>query len=264
MKEVFVLGSGASISELTEEEKAHINQAEVRIAVNKFAAFYKKAGIVPTHVFFVDVHSPSATDMLQHIFDLCVEDGLADMRFVVNSKVKDRIFVNKNLAYYFHKYHPKSVYKHHPYYWTQRQFAMDFVTLYKFLEGGEWAVDLQQKLFHFRSSLSSVFNYVGVCFPGTVIKLVGVDLNGKDYFFEDDLRALSFSTSDWTTTHTKREEKHFTVQDYQGTNFLDKFPYMLEELSKTNNTLLCCGASSLLVEKELVEYQPILGAPGLV
>lgn len=257
-KEVFVLGSGASINRLTKEEKTYINQAEVRIAMNKFTAFYKKAGIIPSHVFFVDAHSPSATKMLQQIFDLCHEDGLVDMHFIANVKVKNQVFQNKSLSYYFHKYHPISLHRHHPYYLIKSPFTIEYIDLYQYLEGGTWAKSIKEKLFHFRSSLTTVLNYVAIHYPGYTIKLVGVDLNSKNYFFEEELDELDFSASDWTTQYTKKEDKHFTVQNFQGTNLLDKMTFMVEELKKTGNELVCCTKSSLLVEENYLDYQSIV------
>ena len=257
-KEVFILGSGASINDLTEEEKAHINQAPVRIALNKFTAFYKKAGILPSHVFFIDIHSPSSTNMLQYIFDLCHEDGLGDMVFIANKEVQNRVFQKKGLLYYVAKYHPISLHRHHAYYLIQRPFHIDFIDFYHYLEGGSWAKSRKEKLYHFRSSLTTVLNYVSILYPGWTIKLLGVDLNSKAYFFEEELKKLDFSASDWTTQHTKKENKHFTVQTFQGTNLLDKIPYVVEELAKTDNNIYCCSRESLLVQDELIEYQGII------
>ena len=257
-KEVFILGSGGSINELTEEEKNYINQAPVRIALNKFMAFYKKAGIIPSHVFFIDAHSPSSTNMLQYIFDLCHEDDLGDIIFIANAAVRNRVFRHKGLLYYVAKYHPIQFHKHHAYYLIKRPFKIDFIKMYNYLEGGKWAESLNEPLFHFRSSLSTVLNYASIKYPGYTIKLVGTDLNSKDYFFEQELKNLSFSSTDWTTQHTKKADKHFTVQNFKGTNFLDKIPFMKEELEKTANPIYCCSPQSLLVLDDYIEYREII------
>ncbi|HLT42694.1 MAG TPA: hypothetical protein VKZ95_08325, partial [Sphingobacteriaceae bacterium] len=84
-KTVVILGSGLSINNLTEEQKQHINQCEVRIAINKFAAFYKIAGIVPTHVYFLDSFSKASINFLRYIFDVIRKDKLKNITFLLST-----------------------------------------------------------------------------------------------------------------------------------------------------------------------------------
>ncbi len=90
---VIILGSGTSILCLTDEEKAYINKCKTVIAVNKYMAFYKMIGILPTHVYFVDRHENSLK-FLQYIFHVCNDDNLKDLNFILHKRVKVRFYRN--------------------------------------------------------------------------------------------------------------------------------------------------------------------------
>ena len=260
-KELFLLGSGESINRLTAEERAYIDACPVKIAQNKFTAFYKKAGIVPTHVFFIDYFSYTSIDVFQYILDLCVEDGLLDMKFVVNEGMRKFFFRRKGLFYSLLKHNPLSIYKgfpYRPYYHLKHPFDFTFLKMTDFLLDGPWASSLDQDIFHFRSSLTTLLNYISIVFPNYSIKMVGTDLNSKGYFFEEEYKALNLESEDWTSTHTQKNKVHFTAVNFKGTNMLDKFPFMVEELNKTGNPIFSCNPESLLVEKGLVPVKGVM------
>ena len=83
IEKVIVLGSGSSIKELSKHEVEYINKCKTVIAINKFAAFYKLSGIIPTHIYFHDFF------------------GLEMFKFLV-SRLKNKEF--KNLKIYTNKY----------------------------------------------------------------------------------------------------------------------------------------------------------------
>lgn len=259
--EVFVLGSGQSISQLTQAEIDYINRAECRLAINKFMAFYRLAGIRPTHVFFVDRHDDSLL-FLQHIFDLCIRDGLADITFVLDARYRGRLASSRLL--YFAKRaafglvlgllnrSDKTVF------YVPRDCQFHFITRPLSLEGGEWATSLEQPLFHYRGSLSTALNYVSICFPDRVVKLVGVDFNSSDYFFQEQLEELELPWEDWTTPIVEEEGRHFSAIAYKGTTIFDRFDYIVEQLERTGNPIYNCNRESLLVEKGFTSYAPVM------
>lgn len=276
--EVFVLGSGTSISQLTDSEIQHINQAKCRLAINKFMAFYKEAKILPTHVYFVDKHE-QCNRFLQHIFDVCIADGLKDVTFVVNKELEKNItFYNayKAISPFLEavSFRQKRTLRQRlgivyrllrgryqkTMYLVPRHCCFEFVNVdqSKWLEGGSWATNLQEPLFHFRTSLTSALNYISIVYPNTVIKFVGVDLNCGEYFFQKEIDALTFTWQDWTTQIVKEAGQHFAVQEYKGRTLFDKFDFVCESLGNSGNELVSCNPNSLLVEKGFMPYRPVM------
>ena len=88
-----VLGCGRSILDLTKEEIDFVNHCNVVIAMNKYMAFYKRIGIIPTHVYFVDDHENSRR-FLEYIFNVCKEDGLEGLTFIVNKSLKTVLYTS--------------------------------------------------------------------------------------------------------------------------------------------------------------------------
>ena len=86
---VLVLGSGKSILDFTPIEQELLGECDVRLAINKFSAFYEKAGIMPTHVYFEDIHDLSSILMLKYIFKLFRKEKIT---FIVSEAYKKKTF----------------------------------------------------------------------------------------------------------------------------------------------------------------------------
>src|SRR5690606_952628 len=101
----------------------------------------------------------------------------------------------------------------------------------------------EQPLFHYRGSFTSVLNYVSLNYAGYSILLVGVDFDSPEYFFQKEMEALTFETSDRTTDIIKKEQKHFSIIDENGTKMDDLMPYVLECLETTKNPMFSLNES---------------------
>ena len=262
-----VLGCGKSILDLTKEEIDHVNHCKVVIAMNKYMAFYKKIGIIPTHVYFVDNHENSRR-FLEYIFDVCEKDNLNGLTFIVNEALRNLLYSSKfallrllfrnsfsdfvksiRLICVRHFFLNRRHYIHSPSY-----SHFQFIATTDWLHGGAWAETLQEKLFHYRGSLTSILNYCTIIAPTKDIFLLGNDFNGSEYFFEEELKSFPFDWTDWTSSLTKKENKHFSFIEHQGTKMQDCFPFILSELDKRNTKLYCVNKKSLLVEECGVTY----------
>lgn len=272
---VIVLGSGESILELSEQEKDLINRCKMVISVNKFMAFYKEAGIIPTHVYFVDRHNNSLL-FLRHILEMCKRDGLRGLTFIFHRSMKLRVYQSKlrkiiNQSLLFIYYGLRFLRR-----W-RREFLVEMVDTrkalniknnnayeYQFIrdtlstEGEVWQKSLRKKLFHFRGSLSAVLNYVSIISPETAIYLVGTDFYGPNYFFEKELEELEFEWKDWTYSIVKEGKRHISFQDYKGLKMTDKFPFIMESLEGTGNPLYCVNPNSLLVKEAGVPFKVLI------
>ena len=262
--DVIVLGSGLSILELTEQEIQYINRCKVVIAFNKFMIFYKKSKIIPTHVYFLDFHDNNL-QILKHLLNVCKEDNLDNLTFILHNRVKDMIFPHytKRLNILFKDFDLKKVFKGQFISYLRelkdivlfkaatgpKKAEYLFTSFNDWLQGGEWAKTIAQSLYHYRGSLSSVLNYVTIIAPGKTVYLVGTDFNSSRYFFDKELNDLPFTTRDWTSDIIKEHNKHFSVIEYQGTTIFDKIPYILYEMKQHGNQLFCINNKSEMVLK---------------
>jgi hypothetical protein len=259
-KDVIVLGSGMSILELSQQEINYINSCEVIIAVNKFMAFYQKSKIVPTHIYYVDAYQRSVQIFLQHIFNICRKNKLKGLTFILNKNISRYSTSNVYLYLYLKYLNLKNVYRKIRYgsinsFLLPKNCYCDFITHQDWLKyDNTWATSLNEPLFHYRGSLSTVLNYISIKYPNRSIRLVGVDFNSPQYFFQQELEELELDWQDWTTPIVKEKGMHFSAVNYQGTTIFDKFGFILEQLSASGNSVYSCNSKSLLVEKGLVQY----------
>lgn len=287
---VLVLGSGKSILNLTQEEKKFLNSCDVKIGINKYAAFHKIPGISPTHVYFHDDYSYESIIFLKHIFKTLIKDKLTETTFIVSPNYKGHFSTNliqfflkkaqivianftekilmklcrlliKPISKDFFNYLKITISKKMISADIQRLSILPKKSKVEYVEiqdwksrNNKWANDLKQKLYHYRGSFTSVLNYIAIEYPNRNILLAGVDFNSPEYFFEENLRKLNFDTSDWTTQIVKENKKHFSIINFEGTKMDDEFPFIINELEKTNNKMYSLSSQSYLVEQNFVDY----------
>ncbi len=273
IEDIIILGSGSSISELNKEQLDYINRCKVVIAMNKFMAFYKEAKILPTHIYFVDRHENSL-NFLKYIFQVCKDDNVENLTFILHKDLKYRIYNNVlklfvDFLFYFaynvkllllqpEKKNFKELFTSAFYFKVKTNYKYHFITVNKWLEGGAWSNKLSQELFHFRGSLTTVLNYISICFPKRKVVLVGNDFNGSEYFFQKELNALDIEWQDYTTAIVQESGIHFSFLDFKGKKITDCFPFILNNLAQSGNKLICINKDSLLVSEANVSYEPLL------
>ena len=286
---ILVLGSGKSILNFTTKDHELLDECIVKIAINKFSAFYEKAGIMPTHVYFEDIHDVSSVLMLKHIFKLFRKNKNKNITFIVSEIYKKQLFeryasfvfvkigsqlkthinlflvklaritlkiVNVNLFNKFVFFLAKHLKTREEllYNLVPKESILQFIKI-KHCYNGEnyWASSLKDPLYHFKGSFSSVLNYISICFPNKTILLAGVDFDSSDYFFEDELDRLDFKTKDWTYDLSKKHNKHYSIIQTDGEKIDDALPFMFEKLRLTNNKIYSLNENSYLVKKGFVE-----------
>ena len=283
INKVVVLGAGMSINDLTPAEKAYINRCRVVIAVNKFMAFYKKSWLMPTHVYFEDIHSNNLR-FLQYVFDVCRKDGLKGIEFILNERLYGHLTCKAEKRSAARKVAAQL-------YWLTRRFVrvptlrhakdipsyvknfmrpvlrtlrvpegskFTFIRITNWETGGAWGRDFLQPLYHFRGSLTSVLNYISIKYPDRDVLLVGNDFYGSEYFFQQELDALDFDWTDFTTSIIKESGKHFSATQHQGTTMFDKFGEVMENMASTGNRVFVCNEKSLIHTEANVPYTLII------
>jgi hypothetical protein len=238
VKEIIVLGSGPSILQLTSDEINYINSCEVKIAINKFMAFYEKSFIIPNNIYYVDDYEPSVVLMLDYIFNKCIENNLKKLNFIINKSHQEKL----NLEQF-----------------KDNHYTFEFITHQDWLNQDQiWSNNLEDPLFHYRGSLTTVLNYISIKYPNRDIKLVGVDLYSDQYFFQEQLEGLDFDYRDWTSDIVKKEKLHFSAVNHQNTTIYDKFDFILDNLLKSNNNIYICSSKSLLLHNTKIQYKKLL------
>lgn len=271
--DVIVLGSGKSISNLSNAEIDYINRCKTVIALNKFMIGYKMAGILPTHIFFLDCHENSLK-ILNYIFGICIRDNLDGLTFVVASQMSELTYKTWQewLKWWFKKNldNTKQLFKRQKVSTLLSDLLGSF-TLYRvpqksdfvftshnhWLLGGEWATDISMPLYHYRGSLTSVLNYASIISPGRDIYLVGNDFNSSEYFFQKELQKLPFQWEDSTAQIVREKNKHFSVIEYEGKTIFDKLPFIVQKLKDNGNDIFCVNPDSLLVTSGNIPYKEL-------
>jgi hypothetical protein len=256
-----ILGSGESINQLTSQELDLINSQPVRIGLNKFSAYFRKAQISPTHVYFTDIFSEASRNYLNLIFKRLTAHNLKPT-YILNKKVRYRATKSRfmyqilTLIYAF----PNLFFNH-----FKTILHLPNTGKFEFIgyqtwnnPNNTWSSTLSQDLYHFKGSLSTVFNYCAINFPQLDILLVGVDFNGSKYFFQEELDQEEFVTSDRTTSITRSENKHFSLIPTEGgLTLMDRIPYILDKLSDQNITVYSVNGTSRFVKEGFIDvYNP--------
>jgi hypothetical protein len=225
-------------------------------------AFYKKTGILPTHVYFVDTFSEASNNFLRYIFEICRTDKLENLVFILSKKIRRKDLVANPLLYKIKGLYRKARYG----YDINKQNAFlvpnnckfELIAREHWLAGEHWATSVDDVFFHYRGSLTTVLNYVAVSFPEHIIKLVGVDFNSPGYFFQEELKSLDFKWQDYTTPITTKAGMHFSAIPHEGTTMFDRFNFIVDKLSSNGNTLYSVNPNSLLVLKSFVQHSPLI------
>ena len=271
---VVVLGSGLSINNLTDQERKLLDSCKVKIAINKFAAFYNKAGIVPTHIYYTDDYYESSRNFFEYMVQYLRKDKLANLTFIVSKRMFPML-AQTRFQYILKKIREKKI--HLSEVWdiyfskakknTNKDLLLERINILQLPpksklqiveirsyidKGTAWAKSLKEPLYHFKGSLSTVLNYISIFYPNKKVLLVGVDFNTADYFFEKELNNLNFNTKDWTYNLRKKENKHYSIIMTDGVKMDDEIPFMIEQLYKRNIQLFSVNKDSYLVKEGFV------------
>lgn len=276
---VIILGSGESILNLSKDEINYINNCEYVIAVNKFSAFYKKAQITPTHIYFHDLFG---INILFYIIEIFKNDNFKSIVLFTNPYVKNILYSKKITLPYkviidlfryrflslikillkfginceIHKY---KLFRRFKYIRIPETYNIIQLKLSKWnSETNSWGKSLEDTLYHYRGSLTTVLNIASIIAPNREICLVGNDFIGDKYFYEDELDKLGIPWKDFTYEIVKKNKTHFSFQKQNGKSMDNKIPYILKKLKETNNYLTCNNKSSLLVTISGVPYKKLL------
>ena len=254
-KVCFILGCGGSLLNLTEEEIEYVNNSECVLAFNKYMIFHEMVGIKPTHYLLGDT-GVKADLMFNKTLRKCINFYEKPIQFILDKSYKNRfkhyksdenrviksICGEKFSESKFSKIVDEAIY----------------IERTDWLKGGDWADSLQDKIFHFRGSLSGAINICNILHPSYDIKLLGVDLNNHAYFFQKTIEAHPEKWGVFLNRLTPESKEHETIINFKGVaGIQDMFPFIMECLSQNGSHLYCCNPESYLVKQNIVPYSPI-------
>jgi hypothetical protein len=280
LDKIVILGSGRSFLDLSENELKYIRRCKIRIGLNKYLAFYRKLNIIPTHVYLVDVHG-NCLGWIEHFLNICNQDKLANINFIFDNSLENKFFKNKFSFYYrsikniiFDKTLKISkgeaillklkklvrvILERQKYlgYFLKipDNCKVEFVNRTGFLDAKIWASSFKQELFHYRTSFTSLLNYITIKYPKKHILLVATDFNSGKYFFQDELETMKIDWKDFTSDLSEKNQSHYSIQDYQNSNLLDKMAYIISKVHESGNEITCLNSNSILVTKGFVQFQ---------
>jgi len=256
--ECFIIGSGSSLLNLTDDEKMYLNNHPNTMGMNKYLIFHDLLNIVPKYMFLGDYHFPA-----HKVFKETIEvakNRYPDIKFYVD-RYYYNIFVNQlsNILFnlkerlillikYFYFAELTIKYENLLYFKAQRKYLNRFF----------WGKSLEDELFFHKGSLTTAINLANILFPGCNIKLIGVDLNNPYYFFEQILEKRKDLFDPITHIKSRETGKFFPVIRTNAGSIVDYIPDIVNELKSQNINLYCCNKESLLIEENLCEYSPII------
>lgn len=273
MNRVFILGSGKSILSLSTKEIDIINSSNNIIAMNKYMAFYELSDIRPNAIYFHDIYG---VNVFSYIVQKCNKQQLSNITWFLHPYLsmflytkKKQLCMNILKDFYYRlmalikiilklnrncRLHRYVLFRKFHYFKIPSTHRIINVEIGDWLKGGKWADSFNDKLFHFRGSLTTCINVASIISPNSDIILVGNDFNGSEYFYEEELKRSGLIFEDYTTKIVKNAGVHYSFIKVKGTSMEEKFPFIQKELSKRGCHLYCTNPNSLLVTKAGVKY----------
>jgi hypothetical protein len=255
----YILGSSDTLLELTGAERELLNASPYTLAMNKFYLFRDKVGIEPTDLVLLDFHYPT-----HRVVDALLESmaGVAEPPTCYLDRYYERLLYKPYLHPHFNLNQRLHLLRHHGYIPSlfKRQPAnLRFVNhLFAWYGDFRWANSLEDPLYWLHGSLVCAINLAYLIYPVRHISLVGVELNRSGHFFDEEL-ALRPDLQDRHYRSKWEQSLHVTATaEKDGKTLLDGIGWECEELRQRGVTLSSASGRSLLVEKGVLDYRPLL------
>jgi hypothetical protein len=254
----FILGSGASLNDLTPQEREYLNGHSCTLAFNKYLLFWDEVGIIPTDFFLTDRHFPA------HI--------------VLARSIQISRQLQKPISFYLDRFYakycstqPRQIIdglRHRLIIWKKYRFWIPFritgtqVNYFQNILANDrsfrWATTLSEPLYFYRGSLSSVINLATIIYPECDIKLLGVDLNSNEYFYGDRIKKYPELLDRFYFLGNKAGKHPTIIGEGSASSILNVMPKIVNHLRSLGIDLTCCNPKSLLVTEGVCSYLPVL------
>ncbi len=274
-EQVYILGSGPSLLDLSAVEREHLNAHPATIAINKYLMYWEVVGVIPRAMFAADYGSGIAKVVAVETLKL-MRQLEQPITYYLNQRLIDQLRINP--------LSPRSWVRGWRY---RRRFAraengyqipllLDFSQTRPIraerreLDDFQWAETLEQPLWHYHGSLTAAINLAAILYPHADIVLLGVDMMGYQAFYELEARqpappryaayarhALVKNTEHHVRSRT--ENVHVTAVREDGKPGVQAaIPLIRARLQAEGRDLYSGTRASLLVTEGYCDYVPIL------
>jgi hypothetical protein len=225
-KNIVIFGSSASINQITEQEKASLNDCKI-IFMNKNLIFWKIINIWPDYFFLAD--TPIKSKAAKQIF----VDTIKTLNLTQNDApiflVEEfyKLGIPKNLKKICFQYNKSS--------------------------NLDWAQNLNETMFGFHGSLTTLLNLITVLNLGKRIMLVGFDMNDRKYFFDKDSNFNKYKDDSFTFDGNL----HPNAEKINGKNIFTHWNLINKNLFSKKFEIYCNNPKSLFVKENKLKYMSI-------
>ena len=259
----YIFGSGPSILELTGSEKEYLNQHDHTLAMNRYLMYWEMVGVVPKVSVLPDTMFPSHVVLVETV------------RKAKQLRSPVTLYLHERLRAFF-GWSPKDVawglrrrlrlWRRFRYWVPLYLHPPPVVFFSQFMDDGtsfRWGQCLGEPLYWYRGSLSTAINLATIIFPGTNVKLIGVDLDSFDPFYraqqeQHPVLRRWMVKSEHGVRAQRLNLQTTVVPTASGTPGIQAMiPRIREELQRSGHELYCCNPNSLLIKEGLCPYAPI-------
>ncbi len=245
--QTYILGSGKSMLSLSTKQVEMINNSELIISLNKFLLFYEKIGIIPTcHLQLDSIDVASLYVFLKTLNKLASDSNFDYLE----------LFCNRSMAKMAKKYISKqriNIVNYDPTLWDKTDFFNQ-----------NWSESLDNSIFHFRGSLTSAINLATILKPGNLIRLIGVDMDSNEYFFQNEYE-LDKRLHDWTYQIMKEKGQHSSIiktEKFNDSSQEDCFAWILEQVRKRGGDIVSSTPGAYYEKIGIIDYLPVVECKG--
>jgi hypothetical protein len=230
--------------------------------MNKYFLFWDKIGIFPTHFFLAD-HALSypCFKVFQETYKI-IKKSEKETYYLLDDSY--RLAFNKKGLKNFRAYGKmiSEYLKHKDLFdpFIEIKNVIYFKRMHDFNAPLEWGKSLDENLFFYRGSLTVLINLLSLLSLGNTIKLLGIDLNSRESFYQDEID----KRSDLWDIHRfeeiqNKQNFHATAMIREGQlGIQSQWKFLNENAQKFGKTIVCCNPKSLLIQENLCEYRPII------
>ena len=263
----YIFGGGRSVLDLTPAEREYLNRHPRTLAMNRFLLHWEMTRVLPKASLLMDRQFPSQlvlVDLMRKARSASAPVHLyihSDYRAYLGSSPRDLARGLRRRARIWRAHRS----------WVPYVFARPPIT---YVDQGKhspleqpipWATGLDEPLYWYRSTLTVAINLAALLYPGTDIKLIGVDM-GFASFFESEVQDPAIIAS-YSRTELHRRAQEMDVSSTvmpldDGTpGILAALPKVREVLQRDGRELYCCNPQSMLVTEGICPYAPVMDSP---
>lgn len=221
-EELFVLGSGRSLLELSSAEKEVIKSGTT-LAMNKYLLYWELIGIWPEYSFLADAHHPSTEVLTRKIEKVCKEKDKITPRFLLSKDYED--WPLSSLA---------------PVFFKRRIDNTD--SFY-------WADTIEDFMYFHRGSLTCLLNLITVMKLSKRVTLLGIDLNDGEAFYQKEYNK-DLSLHDVWESYRNAGKSHPTAIEILNIPPIQaRLPEVFKKMKESGIEVTCYNPSSLLVKE---------------